>query len=91
MTAATEAHEVGCPARYPETGGDCQCCDCGKGEWCPQYGAAFKAAREEALQEAEVWCRRCPLPATETYNDERLCHDCALTLAYKIESPAWRR
>lgn len=23
-------------------------CDCGKGEWCPQYGSAFKRARQEA-------------------------------------------
>lgn len=41
-------------------------------------------------EEAEVWCRRCPEIATETYNGERLCHDCKLTLAYKIESTAWR-
>lgn len=40
--------------------------------------------------EAEVWCQRCPATATETYNGERLCHDCAVTLAYKIESPAWK-
>ena len=41
--------------------------------------------------EAEVWCQRCPEPATETYNEERLCAACAATLRYKIESPAWRR
>lgn len=41
-------------------------------------------------EEGEVWCNRCPEPATETYNEERLCHACALDLAYKIESPSWR-
>ena len=47
-------------------------------------------ASTSSLDEGEVWCRRCPAPATETYNEERLCHDCAATLAYKPESNAWR-
>lgn len=30
----------------------CVRCDCGKGEWCPQFGSAFAAAADAALAKA---------------------------------------
>ena len=40
-------------------------------------------------ESADLWCRRCPAPATEMVGDHAYCHEHALDALWKANSPSW--